>query len=111
MNLTMQCPGCWSVSHNDPEKDWECECGEKLTVIDLRDKGDGGAPLTADRGELDCCYPVLKLDESEPERLNISGRIFVPEEAVSAGGEEGDEERASFSCRVGEDYQSDGEGR
>lgn len=54
MKLAMQCPGCWSVSYNEPKNGWECECGEKLTVIDLRDSGNGiGAKITHDRGNLD----------------------------------------------------------
>lgn len=33
-----QCPGCWSVTvnPNPADGDWECECGERLTCIDLR---------------------------------------------------------------------------
>jgi hypothetical protein len=32
-----QCPGCWSVNLCVVEGDWlECDCGEKLTMIDLR---------------------------------------------------------------------------
>lgn len=55
MKLAMQCPGCWSVSYNETDgtRTWECECGEKLTVIDLRDKGPGTASLTTDRGQLE----------------------------------------------------------
>lgn len=38
--LCMQCPGCFSVTIAKdlrPEGWQECECGEKLSVIDLRD--------------------------------------------------------------------------
>jgi hypothetical protein len=31
-----QCPGCWSVNLLPVGKDYECECGEALAVIDLR---------------------------------------------------------------------------
>ena len=36
-----QCPGCFSLTYWKPSKDpgatFECECGERLTRIDLRD--------------------------------------------------------------------------
>ena len=48
-----QCPGCFSASLGcEPENGWlECECGEKLTLIDLRGPGKpastaGGDPMT-----------------------------------------------------------------
>ncbi len=35
--LMHQCPGCWSVSALPATADgYECECGERLTLIDLR---------------------------------------------------------------------------
>lgn len=36
--LMHQCPGCWSAGfHEPPEDGWiECDCGEKMDVIDLR---------------------------------------------------------------------------
>jgi hypothetical protein len=33
-----QCPGCWSVLLRTTDKDWECDCGELMTNIDLRDQ-------------------------------------------------------------------------
>lgn len=51
--LAMQCPGCFAVMQEErmPDQDWECDtCGEKFTVIDLRD-GPVDA-LNVDRGSL-----------------------------------------------------------
>lgn len=32
-----QCPGCWSYSVNEQTRSgYECDCGERLTLIDLR---------------------------------------------------------------------------
>jgi hypothetical protein len=33
-----QCPGCYSLHSVPPEMDWECDCGEAVTIIDLRAK-------------------------------------------------------------------------
>jgi hypothetical protein len=40
VKLLHQCPGCWSYTlHEPPEGGWvECDCGEKMDVVDLRDK-------------------------------------------------------------------------
>jgi hypothetical protein len=34
--LLGQCPGCWAVHRLPSTADYECECGERVTVIDLR---------------------------------------------------------------------------
>ena len=65
-----QCPGCFSASlAAAPEDGWlECECGEKLTDIDLRSapppsrgavealekigEPDGGIPMAADLAQI-----------------------------------------------------------
>lgn len=31
-----QCPGCWGWSSHPADRTWECECGERLSRIDLR---------------------------------------------------------------------------
>jgi hypothetical protein len=43
-----QCPGCFSYGPSSrPEGGWiECECGERMTLIDLRERRD--QPLTED---------------------------------------------------------------
>ena len=33
-----QCPGCYSLHSVPPEMDWGCDCGEAVTIIDLRDR-------------------------------------------------------------------------
>lgn len=48
----MQCPGCWQADlYPVPDEDHyqQCQCGEKLTVIDLRD----GGPFSTDRGDIE----------------------------------------------------------
>jgi hypothetical protein len=35
-DLVGQCPGCFSLHSVPPEMDWECDCGEAVTIIDLR---------------------------------------------------------------------------
>lgn len=55
--VVYQCPGCWSVSHLlQIVGVYECECGERLTLIDLRDTGGVGDSIGsiwhADRGRL-----------------------------------------------------------
>jgi hypothetical protein len=37
-DLVGQCPGCFSLHSVPPEMDWECDCGEAVTIIDLRAK-------------------------------------------------------------------------
>lgn len=32
----VQCPGCWAAAMARKDVDWECECGELMTVVDLR---------------------------------------------------------------------------
>jgi hypothetical protein len=34
--LLGQCAGCWAVHRLPSTADYECECGERVTVIDLR---------------------------------------------------------------------------
>jgi hypothetical protein len=66
----MQCPGCWSadlVEDPRPEGYIECDCGEKWTVIDLRD----GPNLTVDRGSLSFAVQRLPLG-GEPEEWVIN---------------------------------------
>jgi hypothetical protein len=65
--LWMQCPGCFSAELAEdmrPEGWQECECGERLTVIDLRDRD---RDLTADRGDLPATGPVVRDTEREHE--------------------------------------------
>lgn len=68
----MQCPGCFSVSMGGrPAGGWlECDCGEKLTVIDLRD----GPPrtLTVDRGSLEFVARLQPLGDLR-ERVRVNG--------------------------------------
>ena len=33
----VQCPACWTAAMARKSFDWECECGELMTVVDLRD--------------------------------------------------------------------------
>lgn len=79
MSLYMQCPGCWSLVEGEaPKGGWlECECGEKLTVIDLRDDGSGDAPLTVDRGNLSHVVRRIQLD-GEPETISIAHKVYAP---------------------------------
>ncbi|MBN8867542.1 MAG: hypothetical protein J0H98_08305 [Solirubrobacterales bacterium] len=56
-DLAYQCPGCFSVTMNEQNPDgYECACGERLTLIDLRDTRGIGMPLGSywltDRGVL-----------------------------------------------------------
>lgn len=45
---TYQCPGCWSVNAMPYLRcGYECECGEALTLIDLR--GEPRPALTGER--------------------------------------------------------------
>jgi hypothetical protein len=36
--LIGQCPGCFSIHKVPDGVDWECDCGELVTIIDLRAK-------------------------------------------------------------------------
>lgn len=77
--LWMQCPGCWSadfVEDPRPEGYVECDCGEKWTVIDLRD----GLNLTVDRGSLTFAVREHRLP-GDPEKWNIDGRIITVAES------------------------------
>lgn len=33
----VQCPACWTAAMARKDVDWECECGELMTVVDLRE--------------------------------------------------------------------------
>jgi len=74
-----QCPGCWSTTTVNlfVAPDWECECGERLTVIDLREQPAGSA-LTALKAAAD---NVIRdsLDDPHPETME---RIAVLADAL-----------------------------
>lgn len=36
----VQCPGCWAAAMARRDVDWECECGEPMTVVDLRERNE-----------------------------------------------------------------------
>lgn len=85
MKLLMQCPGCWSVVESEkPQGGWlECDCGEKLTVIDLRHGGTGDAPLTVDRGNLSHAVRRIPLPSEPPVQIVIAGEVYVPKEVAA----------------------------
>ncbi len=54
IQMLYQCPGCWSYSTNTQTRGgYECDCGERLTLIDLRARtsdGPHGKHWTEDEG-------------------------------------------------------------
>lgn len=82
-----QCPGCWSVSVvEELEGGYECDCGEKLTVIDLRYGATIGPMHDASMGWDPQASRICSVLVS-PERMEILCHVFdVPwvREALAA---------------------------
>ena len=43
-----QCPGCWAIACVPAGVEYECECGERMTLVDLRARTT--RPLNEDEG-------------------------------------------------------------
>jgi hypothetical protein len=102
VKLLMQCPGCWSVSENEPKEGayFECGCGEKLTVIDLRDDGSGDAPLNVDRGDLSHAVRRFRLP-GDPEEVVIAGKVYTPLPDPGAASTSSPEEESGQCAQCG----------
>ena len=77
LELVHQCPGCFSVQllWADPDG-WECECGERLTRIDLRDSEDRAAALAEPSVATVAAYERGRQDAlAEREALREAGRL------------------------------------
>ena len=72
ITVLFQCPGCWSTGRGPVGADWECDCGEKMTCVDLRAALDHPAqPAEPDPVECDECglhaAGVLNAEEVEAD--------------------------------------------
>jgi hypothetical protein len=85
-----QCPGCWSWSMRTPDRDYECECGQRLSVVDLR--GQEAADPSGLRGALSMLAAeariVIDRTPIMVDARDLMTAIESAEDALAAGATE-----------------------
>ena len=80
-----QCPGCWSIGMYpgcDAGQTIECDCGEKMATIDLRDSEHVREEVERERANWSNDYYVRGMDKGvrlalEPKRLALEFGLHV----------------------------------
>jgi hypothetical protein len=77
-----QCPGCWSYALTPADlgpEDWVCDCGEAMTLVDLRDSALAQRVEDADeeRANLAQLYDLANERADKAERENELLKVTI----------------------------------